>query len=78
MTYKVSFHPERGWRWWHPAGPYRFGGEYCDTAVEQHVRDATDEEIAVIKRIEAAAHHNRPAHAVVAKFIALAQNTPLI
>lgn len=79
MTYKVSYRADRGgWRWWHPDGPYRFGGEYCDAHAEQNVRDATPEEIAVIKRIEVAADKNVPAPQAVARFKELATNSPLI
>lgn len=79
MSYKVSYRADRGgWRWWHPDGPYRFGGEYCDIQAEQHVRDATPEEVAVIKRIENAAGKNATATRSVARFMELAADAPLI
>lgn len=79
MTYKVSYRADRGgWRWWHPDGPYRFGGVYCDVAAEQNVRNATPEEIVVIRRIENAADKNITAPQAVARFKELAANAPLI
>lgn len=79
MTYKISYRANRGgWRWWHPDGPYQFGGEYCDVSSELYVRNATQEEIAVIKRIEVAANKNVPAPQAVTKFKELTATSLLI
>jgi hypothetical protein len=71
MAYRVSFHPLRGWRWWPPDGAHRFGGPYCETGAERHVRDATPEEAALIERIKLCAEHDWAAMGPVARLEAL-------
>jgi hypothetical protein len=71
--YKVSFHPQRGWRWWR-LWPWRNrdATEMGYAFGECGVRDATDAEMVQIKLIEAAENQSQIAPEALAEFRRLA------
>jgi hypothetical protein len=68
--YRVSYNRTYGWRWWSPSDKMPPG--------ETHVRDADGEDMAAIKRIEAAARRNALAAEAVAQFERSAARSRLV